>query len=335
MCTNTGQFLTQGGEARVLTNELISVIRQQRHTGTRVAIATQEPTLSPELIALANATFVHRFLSPNWYEMLKKHLAGANKRDPGHQNSLFSTIVGLHTGQALLFCPTARMDIDEDEDGSHGGNRAPKPLKDEFVHIRVRKRLTVDGGRSIMATDAPASAPDVEVDDIPMFHPETSRRRDEAKTKSKERKKISGNHDQDLDLKADSVDAVSEEHYSSVLKYERLRKAIEFSGFIQGDNFYKALDKPLAGPNTASLGELLDASIPLAHYLAEKRGWKAFSTRTKKARASFIDEMLKGFDLTRSEVKLNEIRRWFPPALDPYMVSNDSLCLFISLIYAG
>ena len=82
------QFLSQSGEAATLTNELTSIIRQQRHTGTRVVIATQEPTLSPELLDLANVTFVHRFQSPAWYEILKKHLAGADRKDDESAKSL-------------------------------------------------------------------------------------------------------------------------------------------------------------------------------------------------------------------------------------------------------
>ncbi|KAL7619491.1 hypothetical protein AAE478_010030 [Parahypoxylon ruwenzoriense] len=163
------KFLTQTGEARVLTNELVSVIRQQRHTGTRVVIATQEPTLSPQLIDLSNVTFVHRFLSPRWYGVLKKHLAGADKQDPGKENTLFRTIVGLRTGQALLFCPTAQMDVDDRSSGT-GDARGLMPLEDGYVNIRIRKRLTADGGKSIMATDTfvnPESQP--VVDDVPMY----------------------------------------------------------------------------------------------------------------------------------------------------------------------
>ncbi|KAK8112104.1 uncharacterized protein PG998_008561 [Apiospora kogelbergensis] len=105
------KFLVQSGEARVLTSDLTSIIRQQRHTGTRVFIATQEPTLAPELIDLSNVTFVHRFLSPSWYQILKKHLAGANKHDSENSNKLFETIVKLRTGQALMFSPTALTEL--------------------------------------------------------------------------------------------------------------------------------------------------------------------------------------------------------------------------------
>ncbi|KAI1806183.1 hypothetical protein F4811DRAFT_512153 [Daldinia bambusicola] len=181
------KFLAQSGEARVLTNELISVIRQQRHTGTRVVIATQEPTLSPTLIDLVNATFVHRFLSPNWYEVLKRHLAGANTQDPGHKNSLFRTIVGLRTGQALLFCPTARIDIDDE---ASDDTRGIQPLNDSYVKIQIRKRLTADGGKSIMATstsETPEAAADV---DVPMHivEPKAKGGKKDGKNKGKSQK---------------------------------------------------------------------------------------------------------------------------------------------------
>ncbi|KAK8872461.1 hypothetical protein PGQ11_002975 [Apiospora arundinis] len=141
------KFLVQSGEARVLTGELTSIIRQQRHTGTRVIIATQEPTLAPELIDLANATFVHRFLSPAWYKTLKGHLAGADKSE--HSKALFETIVTLKTGQALLFCPTAQLEIVS----SCAGSMRLKALGDRYTKLTIRKRTTMDGGRSITALE--------------------------------------------------------------------------------------------------------------------------------------------------------------------------------------
>ncbi|KAI1643470.1 uncharacterized protein F4817DRAFT_349758 [Daldinia loculata] len=144
------KFLSQAGEAKILTGDLLSIIRQQRHTGTRVLVATQEPTLSPELIDLSNVTFVHRFLSPSWYETLKKHLAGAKEQKPGDASVLFDAIIALQTGEALLFCPTAQIDVDK----STNKRKQVKPLGNGHVKIKIRKRLTVDGGKSIMATDA-------------------------------------------------------------------------------------------------------------------------------------------------------------------------------------
>ncbi|KAK7745205.1 hypothetical protein SLS62_009834 [Diatrype stigma] len=160
------KFLTRGGEAEILTRDLTSVIRQQRHTGTRVVIATQEPTLSPELIDLANVTVVHRFLSPSWYEVLRKHLAGVKKQDKADNNALFESIVRLRTGEAFLFCPTAQLQVDHDADG----REKVASLGDDYVKFKVRKRLTADGGKSILATDTSADVVEPgDIDDIPMY----------------------------------------------------------------------------------------------------------------------------------------------------------------------
>lgn len=152
---NTIQFLTQSGEALSFTEDLVSIIRQQRHLATRVLIATQEPTLSPALIDLCNVTIVHRFLSPAWFETLKKHLAGAGtvgRKESGLVGDIFRTIVGLQTGEALLFSPTALLDVGVPKSLF---TMAPvEKLKDCYIKIRIRKRITADGGKSIMASDA-------------------------------------------------------------------------------------------------------------------------------------------------------------------------------------
>ncbi|KAH9898708.1 hypothetical protein F4778DRAFT_742651 [Xylariomycetidae sp. FL2044] len=164
------KFLTASGEAEVLTADLLSIIRQQRHTGTRVVIATQEPTLAPELIDLANVTFVHRFLSPKWYQTLERHLAGANREVDG---TLFETIVSLRTGEALLFCPTALLDVCPAQDATALIDLdllGARPMGSGYIKLQVRKRLTTDGGRSIMATDALAhGAPQTADVDVPMY----------------------------------------------------------------------------------------------------------------------------------------------------------------------
>ena len=100
-------------------------------------------------------TIVHRFLSPAWYEILKQYLAGARSDShvSGAVADIFRTIVSLRTGEALLFCPTALLDV-----GSHHStNPFAKPhlekLNDSFIKLRIRNRVTADGGKSIMASD--------------------------------------------------------------------------------------------------------------------------------------------------------------------------------------
>ncbi|CAG7968190.1 unnamed protein product [Penicillium salamii] len=171
-------------EAVELTETLLSMIRQQRHIATRVLIATQEPTLAPTLLELCNTTIIHRFSSPAWYKSIKSHIAGANDHFSGMKNGLdddiFSKIVRLATGEALVFCPTALLDYGKPQDKtsltSCNGSRIPYdpgnstesddtetmqdtesntdgpplPLGPGYAHIRVRQRITKDGGRSML-----------------------------------------------------------------------------------------------------------------------------------------------------------------------------------------
>ena len=124
---------------------------------TRVLIATQEPTLSPAIIGLCNVTIVHRFLSPAWFETLKKHLAGAGSaggNDSRSASDIFRTIVGLQTGEALLFSPTALLDVGVQDPTKLFARRSLEKLTDSYIRLHIRKRVTADGGKSIMASDA-------------------------------------------------------------------------------------------------------------------------------------------------------------------------------------
>ncbi|KAJ6028587.1 hypothetical protein N7540_004163 [Penicillium herquei] len=189
-------------EAAGLNDTLLSIVRQQRHLATRVIIATQEPTVSPEFLDLCNFTLIHRFNSPAWFQAIRSHLAGASvdtfTAGQVFENDLFCRIVNLKTGQALLFCPTGMFVSKETEDHvaeeekswkDGGKNEASAWLREEaklywstpldtedsgsvasdnleallsgehrvvklgtsFVHLQIRNRITVDGGRSIIA----------------------------------------------------------------------------------------------------------------------------------------------------------------------------------------
>ena len=56
---------------------------------------------------------------------------------------LFKIIVNLEVGEGLLFCPTALIAV--------GKGMELQKLGTDHVRIHVRKRLTADGGRSLMA----------------------------------------------------------------------------------------------------------------------------------------------------------------------------------------
>lgn len=143
------------GTSSGLTESLLSVIRLQRHLAARVIISTQEPTISPKLLDLCSMTIVHRFTSPAWLQALKSHLAGVSPFDDDHQGrdlrEIFKKIVKLEAGEALLFSPSTMLSLTE---GDAAGAKAfqTEKLGMGYLKIIVRTRLTVDGGRSIMAT---------------------------------------------------------------------------------------------------------------------------------------------------------------------------------------
>ncbi len=147
--------MSESRAASTFTESLLTIIRQQRHLATRVIIATQEPTISPKLLDLSSMTIVHRFTSPSWLQALKTHLAGISNNDESSSqrdvSEIFKEIVNLEAGQALLFSPSAILDTVNDQEGDGHINLRPKKLGLRYVKLRVRKRLTADGGRSILA----------------------------------------------------------------------------------------------------------------------------------------------------------------------------------------
>lgn len=129
--------------SKILTESLLAVIRQQRHLGARVIISTQEPSISPGLMELCSVTVIHRFTSPEWFKILRRHISIDNKDS---SEELFNRIVNLRVGNALLFAPSAllgRMDLE-----------TPKRLGSDLLHMKVRKRLTWDGGESTVCLES-------------------------------------------------------------------------------------------------------------------------------------------------------------------------------------
>ncbi|OJJ03035.1 hypothetical protein ASPVEDRAFT_29570 [Aspergillus versicolor CBS 583.65] len=152
------KYMKDSIEARTFTDTLLSTVRLQRHLGARILISTQEPTISSDLLGLCTVTIVHRFTSPAWLRALKGHVAAAamevksrelpnNSEDEAEgsaasrTSSLFRQIVHLRVGEALLFSPSAVV-------GASEGHR----LGDGYMVIKVRDRLTEDGGKSVISS---------------------------------------------------------------------------------------------------------------------------------------------------------------------------------------
>lgn len=104
--------------AKKLTDQLLGIVRLQRHYGARVIIATQEPTIDPLLIDLASVKIIHKFTSPDWFAYLGKHLPGV-KDGRGEEEEVFKWICRLRRGEAVVFDPSAVL---MGEDGRRGSN---------------------------------------------------------------------------------------------------------------------------------------------------------------------------------------------------------------------
>lgn len=124
--------------SKILTDYLTKVIRLQRHLGARMVIATQEPTVSTDLIALCSVTVIHRFTSPAWYAALKKHIKAMDDDD-----KIMHAIEGLETGEAFVYAPNAVLGKNDDGTLIKATGR--------LLKLNIRDRVTRDGGESIMA----------------------------------------------------------------------------------------------------------------------------------------------------------------------------------------
>ncbi len=136
--------MTDTVASKALTESLMGVIRQQRHYGARVIISTQEPSISPKLIDLCSITVMHRFSSPEWLDVLQKHILILDEQgDRGNKVGLLREIMRLKTGEALVFAPSAIYGVSDKAGGRRIG-------ADALLKMRIRRRLTWDGGRSIV-----------------------------------------------------------------------------------------------------------------------------------------------------------------------------------------
>jgi DNA helicase HerA-like ATPase len=125
--------------SKALTEAIRTTVRLQRHYGARLIISTQEPTLLTDLIALCSITVVHRFSSPEWFAAIKRHIPMA----PDQYQATMVTIERLETGTALVYSPSAVL-------GQHEDRRLVKGAG-KLLEVRMRKRITIDGGQSLLA----------------------------------------------------------------------------------------------------------------------------------------------------------------------------------------
>lgn len=114
-----------------LVERLVTKIREMRHLGTTVVIASQDPpSLPQEVIELSTALVAHRFTSPQWLSHLKRFNAGFADHAPE-----ISAFARLDPGRAYVYATI-------------GDEVFERPQL-----VRFRPRLTRHGGETRRATD--------------------------------------------------------------------------------------------------------------------------------------------------------------------------------------
>lgn len=107
-----------------LTSHIVDVIRQMRHQGVSVLIASQDPpSLANAIIELSSVVILHRFNSPKWLKHIQQSVAAL-------ADLTSAQLAGLRPGEAFIWATKAT-------DAGYS-SRA--------VKIRFRPRVTQHGG---------------------------------------------------------------------------------------------------------------------------------------------------------------------------------------------
>ncbi|EUC42080.1 hypothetical protein COCMIDRAFT_104473 [Bipolaris oryzae ATCC 44560] len=133
------KYMLKTPGAKSLNETILQTIRLQRHYGARVIVSTQEPTLLADLIALCSVTIIHRFSSPEWFSAIRRHIPITEE----NRDDLMRRIESLKTGRAIIYSPSAVLGLDEYGKLIMGTSK--------MINVRIRRRLTSDGGQSVVA----------------------------------------------------------------------------------------------------------------------------------------------------------------------------------------
>ena len=116
---------------KTLSGKIVESIREMRHKGVSIMIASQDPPSLPnEIIELSSIVITHKFNSPSWLKHIQKSITNLNSLTPADMAS-------LGTGEAFLWASKATDRM-----------VTQKPCK-----IKIRPRVTKHGGGTIKATD--------------------------------------------------------------------------------------------------------------------------------------------------------------------------------------
>lgn len=112
-----------------LTSTIVTAIREMRHKGVSMMIASQDPmSLPTDIIELSSVMLLHRFNSPQWVKHVQHSITQL-------QNLTASDMASLGTGEAYLWATKA----------------TDKGVTSRPVKISTRPRVTKHGGDTIKA----------------------------------------------------------------------------------------------------------------------------------------------------------------------------------------
>jgi DNA phosphorothioation-dependent restriction protein DptH len=114
-----------------LIGSVVDVIRQMRHKGVSVVVASQDPVnVPPAVIELSSVVALHRFNSPNWLKHIQKALASLADLTP-------QMLASLMPGEAFVWA-----------------NRATDPVfTRRAIKARIRPRASHHGGSTKTAVE--------------------------------------------------------------------------------------------------------------------------------------------------------------------------------------
>lgn len=107
-----------------LTSHIVDVIRQMRHQGVSVLIASQDPPSLPNaIIELSSLIVLHRFNSPQWLKHIQKSITALSDLTPAQMGA-------LQPGDAYIWSTKATESV----------------FTQKAIKIRLRPRITQHGG---------------------------------------------------------------------------------------------------------------------------------------------------------------------------------------------
>jgi DNA phosphorothioation-dependent restriction protein DptH len=113
-----------------LTGNIVTAIREMRHKGVSIMIASQDPPSLPnEIIELSSIVLLHKFNSPQWLKHIQKSITQLSTLLPADMSSLIP-------GEGFLWATKA----------------TEKGISIKPVKIATRPRVTKHGGGTIQAT---------------------------------------------------------------------------------------------------------------------------------------------------------------------------------------